>query len=149
MMDEAKEVLVPTVVVTIGKEKFEIGPFSFSQRLKIYAMLAEAAGSSAAMQQGQAGKQAPAMVISEMIKLIGDNIMLIFSDILGRDRTWIDKHVGIKEEADLVEAILEVNDFPLLISRMKGVGEKFQKKFVSLNASPGESAPPQQSSQPS
>ncbi len=134
---EAEGIAGKEAGVRVGGRDFVVRPLTFRQRLKLYELLAE--GFAALLPADQrvmadAGGD-PVRALPNLVRVVGPRLGELFQLVLGMDADWLDAHLDVTAEADLIEAILEVNDLPLLFSRLTEAGRKFGSRFRRAGAS--------------
>lgn len=130
-MSQAQE-----VEVTVGGRTVKVRPLTFNQRLKVYEMLGEAAAVLGGQQKEVLERADPLAVIPVLIRMVAPRLKEIFAMVaFATDQATqeqadeIGQVLTMSEEAALIEAIVEINDIPLFISRMRGAVERFGKKL--------------------
>ena len=118
------EVFFPEgIEVIIAGEKFYIKPFVLRNRIKVVKLISDVF----AQLQGRNNikGQNETVVIGALIEIAGDKLIDVYEMVLGKDREWLEENVRLKDEVNIIKAIVEVNEFPFLLSQINGL---FQKK---------------------
>lgn len=144
-MSNAQEaVRVPEKTISVGGREFVVRPFSFDQRLKIYELITEAVAAMGSVKAGNLSGDTALEILPALMRVAAPKLKGIFAGVLGETEDWVGKNLDALGEADLIEAIAEVNDFPLYLSRMKAAFGKLRQKFASSSASPDTLGKPQE-----
>ena len=132
---QAHEVVIPkSVALSIGGREFEIRPFTFMQRTRIYQLLVPASLNLSGSDRSalESGKGSAQLVLNLIIEMFPEMVMMA----LQREPEWVDANLDPEAEDRLIEAIKEVNDLPLLFSRLPKVTGLFGSKSESSTTSP-------------
>ena len=107
------------IEIIIKGETFLVKPFLFKNRsefiktvLGMFSKIKDLGGE--------------AEIISAFVDASSDKMGKIYSMVLDKSTEWI-QDITLKNEVELIAAILEVNDLPFLLSRMKELTASQQK----------------------
>lgn len=109
--------------ITIKGEEFKIKPFVLRNRIKVVAMIADVFVEMAKNNPGLGAAGTNATLIA-FINTAGEKVVDLYALVLGKDKEWLMDNVSLKEEILILSAILEVNDFPFLVSQAKAMMNK-------------------------
>lgn len=108
--------------VTICNEEFFIKPFVLRNRIKILQLVTEIVGEmSSKIPNIQRSSQT--VILTTLIGIAGERLVGVYEVVLGKDKEWLLENIQIKDELNIVQAIIEVNDFPLLWSQISQMME--------------------------
>lgn len=108
--------------IIIGGELFHIKPFVLKNRTKVVRIFAEVFSELGANKDIAAAGNIE--VITRFIDTAGSRLIDIYEIITGKDTAWLNENLTIKQEIELINAVMEINDFPFLVGqvqRMMGV----------------------------
>lgn len=116
--DQELEILYPEgKEIVLGNEKFFIKPFVLNDRTKVIRIFTTVFGELG--QDPTIAKTGNMDVVVKFIETAGDRIIEIYEIITGKDKEWLGKNLRIKQEVELINLVLEINDLPFLISQVK------------------------------
>ena len=112
--------------ISIAGEKFVVKPFVLRNRTKVLRILYEvfSAVAKEAPDLKANDFKAASLMIPLLIDVAGDKLIEIYEIVLNKPRAWLDTRLMIKDEVALIEAVLEVNDLPFLLQRVKNLTQK-------------------------
>lgn len=112
--------------IKVAGEIFEIKPFVVKNRIKAVRVFA-----GVFTELGTRVKEDPSFnlnnvvsVATALIDTAGEKLTDIYEVALGKDREWIENNVIIKDEIEILIAIFEVNEFPLVLSQISNLISK-------------------------
>ncbi len=103
--------------VTIGSREFKIKPFVLKNRISFIRLFAEV--SVEAAKDPSFRNLNDVGVIVAIIDKAGMRLVDVYVELLGAEREWLMENVQLKHEIAIVQAIMEMNDIPLLISQIQ------------------------------
>lgn len=99
--------------IEINGEKFNIQPFVVKNRIKVVRMMTDVV-----MQIAKTGSSFNAenvgAYIPTLIEIAGERLVEVYEIVLKKNREWIENNVKIVDEVAILNAVVEVNDIPLL-----------------------------------
>lgn len=103
---------------------FEIQEFVLSKRIKVVNTITDIYKSSVknALVEGKILSNND--VAASLISAAGERIVEIYKLVLDKDDEWLGKNMTLKDEINVVKAILEVNDIPLLMGEIQNLLKK-------------------------
>lgn len=128
------ESLIPTGkkirILDIGKgefREFEIHPFVLRNRIKFVKIVSEifsklGSGMTADIQKN------PVSSIPLLIESAGEKLTDVYMLVLEANREWCEDNIQIKDEVEILAAIIEVNDIPFIVRRIQEALPKAIKK---------------------
>lgn len=109
--------------VSIGDKLFHVKPFVLKNRIKFVRLFAEI--SIDAAKDPNFKNLNNLGVIIAMIEKAGEKLIDIYVDVLGADREWLSDNMQMKHEIEVIQAVMEINDLPLIISQIHNlIGQK-------------------------
>lgn len=104
--------------------KFEIQEFVLSKRIKVIKTITDIYKSSIkdALVDGKILSNND--VAASLISAAGERIVEIYKLVLDKDDKWLGENMTLKDEVNVVKAILEVNDIPLLMGEIQNLLKK-------------------------
>lgn len=109
------------IAVKISDREFRVKPFVLKNRTKFVRVVADL------MKEFVDGefdfKNAPkGQAFMQIIEIAGDRLIDIYELVLeGVDRDWMNNHITIPDEVEVLSAIYEVNNIPLLLGQIQKV----------------------------
>ena len=104
--------------IKIAGQDFNIQPFVLKNRTKVLRILSEV---FAEMAKNNMQEMSQASAVTSFVNIAGDKLVEIYQIVLGKDAEWLGDNVQLKDEIAIIQAVLEVNDIPFLISQIKGI----------------------------
>lgn len=101
---------------------FEIREFVFENRTKFVKIISQIFADLAKQKNIKDMSQAEA--ISMLIDIAGDKLADIYMLVLDKPLEWVKKNITLKNEVDILTAVLEVNEIPFLVSQIRKVIQK-------------------------
>lgn len=104
--------------IMIAQREFEIRPFVLRNRIKFVKIVSDilmSVGSAI----GPDIQNSPAKAIPILVEAAGEKINDVYAMVLGVDLEWCLDNLTIKDELAIWEAVLEVNDIPFIVRRIK------------------------------
>lgn len=122
----------PRILKIADREKkevvsFEINEFVLENRTKFVRIMAEIF-TDFAKTRPHLVNSGTAIVIANLIDVAGEKFGEIYALVLGADLQWLKKNLTLKNEVELLTAIFEVNDIPLLIGQVQQSIERMSAK---------------------
>lgn len=116
--DKELEILYPEgKSISIGGESFSIKPFVLKNRTKVVRIFAEVFSELGAHKEiATAGN---IEVITRFIDTAGTRLIDIYELITGKDKEWLGDNLTLKQEVELINAVMEINDFPFLVGQVQ------------------------------
>jgi len=122
--------------ITIKGEEFSIKPFVLKNRTKAIRLFADIFVQLAKANPGMSTKVSPEDIpnlISILISAADDKLKEIYELILERQKDWLDENITLKDEFEIITAIVEVNDIPFLFSQAKNLGAKLKQTNPTIS----------------
>ena len=116
----------------IGGEKLFIKPFVLKNRtrvIRIFAMIFAELG-----QNSELAKTNNVDIVVKFIETAGDRIIEIYELITGKDKDWLGDNLTLKQEIELINVVMEINDFPFLVSQVKRAMQSMPKASQSVTS---------------
>ena len=113
--DDLKIFLPEGREVVIAGEKFTIMPFVLRNRTKVLRILADIFKELSTHDLTSASQ---AGMVNLFIDLAGDRLVEIYEMVIPKNREWLESHVQLKDEVAIIKAVIELNDFPFLMSQI-------------------------------
>lgn len=126
-MSEEKKLFPEPKIFEIGGEKLSVKPYVLRDRKKVMAILSE-------MFAELSGKSAQVKVndllagSSILALLAGDKLTEIYVITLGKEKEWLETNLTMRNEVEIIEAILEVNEISFLLNRATAMTPKKETK---------------------
>jgi hypothetical protein len=112
--------------LTIAGKKFTIKPFVLSKRIKVLKIVSDAIREALIDRPGLDVNQ-----ITTGVKFIeiasGPKLVEFYEIILDEKAEWLNNNVMMKDEVNIIEAVVEVNDIPFLFRQVKNLLSKSKK----------------------
>ncbi len=111
------------ITIKIAGEEFVIKPFVLRNRIKVIQIIAEVFAQMAVNNPsiGSAGNNA---VLVIFINTAGEKLIDLYKLLTGKEADWLLDNVKLKDEINIISAVMEVNDFPFLLSQAKNMMKK-------------------------
>lgn len=114
------EVFVPEgKKVTIAGKEFTVMPFVLRNRIKVVKLFTniflEAAKNPSFANLSNIG------AITKVIEVAGEDLVNIYASVIDADKEWLEDNVQLKDEIAIIQAIVEVNDIPLILSQIQSM----------------------------
>ena len=103
--------------MVIGGEEFFIKPFVLNNRTKVVRIFASIFAELG--QNADIAKSGNIEVVIKFIETAGDRIIEIYEIITGKDKEWLGANLTLKQEVELINTVMEINDFPFLVGQVK------------------------------
>jgi hypothetical protein len=113
--------------ISIAGQDFEIKPFVLKNRIKVVRIISEAMLSMSTSMTKDI-QDNPIRAIPLLINTAGEKLIDIYEIVLEKDKTWLGDSLHIKDEIEILTAIFEVNDIPFIVSRIREMLPKIQRK---------------------
>lgn len=105
--------------ITVKGEAFTIKPFVLRNRIKVLTVVAavftEVYGGATPEQVRN-----PNGMMLQFISAAGERLIDIYEIVLGKDKEWLGD-IQLSDEIEIIKAVIEVNDFPFLISQVQSL----------------------------
>lgn len=103
--------------VQISGEKFYIKPFVLRNRIKVLKLVTETfIELNKTVPNIQSANQTA--LVGALVSIAGEKLIEVYEIVLGKDKEWLGDNIQLKDEIIIVQAIIEVNEFPLLLSQI-------------------------------
>lgn len=103
--------------IVVGGETFLIKPFVLKNRTQVVRIFTEVFGELG--QNNDISQSKKSDVVVKFIETAGDRIIEIYEIVTGREKSWLEENMTMKQEMELINAVMEINDIPFLISQVK------------------------------
>lgn len=103
--------------MVIGCQEFKIKPFVLKNRMRIVSIFAEVFVELNKHTDG--GKVDNVAMIPKFLNTAGDRIIEVYEVVLNKERAWLEENVQLRDEVELIKTVMEINDFPFLVSQVK------------------------------
>lgn len=113
----------PVIVKIADKEKkevidFEVKEFVFGNRIKFVKIISNIFV-DVYVKRPEVQSMGNIEAITALIEVAGDRMADIYAMVLDRDVDWVRNNLTLKKEVELLTAIFEVNEIPLLIGQIQ------------------------------
>lgn len=108
--------------IVVADTLFNIQPFVVKNRIKFVRIIADVmtkVAKSADVSSINASNATS--IIPILFEVAADRLPEIYEIVLNKDRDWIDNAVTIEGEVDIIKAIIEVNNIPLIWGQIQGL----------------------------
>ena len=99
--------------IKINGETFNIQPFVVKNRIKVVRIMTDVV-----LEISKSGSKFQAedvvQYVPKLIEIFGDRLIEVYEIVLKKDRDWVENNIKIVDEIEILNAIVEVNDIPLL-----------------------------------
>lgn len=108
--------------IVIAEKKFNIQPFVVKNRIKFVRIIADVMTTVAKVANVSSINASNATsIIPILFDVAADRLPEIYEIVLNKDREWIENSVTIEGEVDIIKAIIEVNNIPLIWGQIQGL----------------------------
>lgn len=111
--------------VVIGEKTFNIQPFVIKNRIKFVRIVADVmvrVAKNANIESINANNATSLIPI--LFEVAADKLPEIYEIVLNKDRDWIDNSVTLENEFEIIKAIIEVNNIPLILGQIQELTKK-------------------------
>ena len=112
--------------ITVAGEEFTVMPFVLRTRTKVLKIIADICVELAKINPKLRPEDLPKMTTT-LITAAGDKLVEIYELVLNKPREWLEDKVTLKDEVEIIKAVVEVNDIPFLLLQVKNLLPKKQK----------------------
>ena len=112
--------------IKVAGEDFVIMPFVLRTRTKVLKIIADICVELAKINPKLRPEDLPNMTAT-LISAAGDKLIEIYEIVLNKPREWLEDKVTLKDEVEIIKAVVEVNDIPFLLLQVKNLLPKKQK----------------------
>lgn len=99
---------------------FSISEFTLKNRIVFVRLIAHVMKKVFADPNAVKGMKDSEMIV-RLIESAGDKLGEVYAALLGKPLEWCQENITLKNEVDLIKAIVEVNDIPLLLSQVQAM----------------------------
>lgn len=114
---ELETILPIGINIELYGEVFSIKPFVLKNRIKVLRLITDVFGELTQKMPNMQNTSQTAL-LSALIGIAGDRLIDVYEIVLNKDKEWLLENIQIKDEINIIKTIIEVNDFPLLLSQI-------------------------------
>lgn len=115
------EKLVPKGIdVTVADKKFNIQQFVLRDRIKFTRLVTDILNEGINVEDMLNKKS----LVLNLVNKGSEKVIEIYEFVLKEKKEWLEESMTIEDEINVLEAIVEVNKIPLVISRVKELLDK-------------------------
>lgn len=105
--------------ITIAGKEFAIKPFVLKNRTKVLRIFSDIYKKFLEANPAAQSGSVNISTASEVINIAGDKLIEIYEVVLEQPREWLEENVTLHDELVIIQAIIEVNNFPLLVRQAR------------------------------
>jgi len=101
--------------ITVGGKKLFIKPFVLKNRTKVLRILSELYRKF--LEANPVAQNGAVNITSatDILEIAGDKLIEIYEIVLEQPRQWLDENITMNDEMAIIQAVIEINNFPLLV----------------------------------
>lgn len=119
-------------IINIAGKEFTILPFVLKNRIKFVRILSDAL-LKASVDYPNLQNTGLAQIASLLISIAGEKLIEIYELVLNESKEWLMENVKLRDESEIITAILEVNEIPLLVGQIVESARKIAEQKKQIN----------------